>query len=121
NNIDVVEATRRGIRVGNTPGVLTEATADLAFALLISAARHVVAGHRYILDGQWKTWEPLGHIGQDLCGKTIGIVGMGRIGCAMARKCFGGWDMRVLYHDQYGNESAEGSCKAERVELGQVL
>lgn len=121
NNIDVAEATRRGIRVGNTPGVLTEATADLAFALLISAARHVVAGHRYILDGQWKTWEPLGHIGQDLCGKTIGIVGMGRIGYAMARKCFGGWDMRVLYHDQYRNEAAERDLSAVQVDFDTLL
>jgi glyoxylate reductase len=121
NNIDVAEATRRGIRVGNTPGVLTEATADLAFALLIAAARHVVAGHRYILAGQWKTWEPLGHIGQDLCGKTIGIVGMGRIGYAMAKKCFGGWDMRVLYHDQYRNEAAERELRATQVDFDTLL
>ncbi len=121
NNIDIAEATRRGIKVGNTPGVLTEATADLAFALLISAARHVVAGQQYILKGQWKTWEPLGHIGHDLCGKTIGIMGMGRIGYAMARKCFGGWDMRVLYHDQYPNEAAERDLKAVRVDFDTLL
>jgi len=121
NNIDIAEASRRGIRVGNTPGVLTEATADLAFALLISAARHVVAGQQYILNGQWKTWEPLGHIGQDLCGKTIGIVGMGRIGYAMAKKCFGGWDMRVLYHDQYPNDAAERDLKAVRVDFDTLL
>lgn len=121
NNVDVAEATRRGIRVGNTPGVLTEATADIAFALLIAAARHVVAGHRYVLDGQWKTWEPLGHIGQDLCGKTIGIVGMGRIGYAMAKKCHGGWDMRVLYHDRYRNESAERDFGAKQVEFDTLL
>lgn len=121
NNVDVAEATRRGIRVGNTPGVLTEATADLAFALLISAARHVVNGHRYVLDGKWKTWEPLGHIGQDLCGKTIGIVGMGRIGSAMARKCHGGWDMQVLYHDQYRNEAAERDLKAKQVDFDTLL
>jgi glyoxylate reductase len=121
NNIDVAEATRRGIRVGNTPGVLTEATADLAFALLISAARHIVAAHQYVLDGRWKTWEPLGHIGQDLCGKTLGIVGMGRIGCAMAKKCFAGWDMRVLYHDQYRNETAERDFKARQVEFETLL
>lgn len=121
NNVDVAEATRRGIRVGNTPGVLTEATADLAFALLIAAARHVVAGHRYVLDGQWKTWEPLGHIGQDLCGKTIGIVGMGRIGYAMAKKCVGGWDMKVLYHDQYRNEAAERDLRAVQVDFDTLL
>lgn len=121
NNIDVAEATRRGIRVGNTPGVLTDATADLAFALLISAARHVVAGHRYVLDGRWKTWEPRGHIGQDLCGKTLGVVGMGRIGHALAKKCFGGWEMRVLYHDQRRNEAAERDLKAIRVDFDTLL
>ncbi|HVX10804.1 MAG TPA: D-glycerate dehydrogenase [Pirellulales bacterium] len=121
NNIDIPEATRRGVRVGNTPGVLTEATADLAFALLIAAARHVVAGHRYVLAGHWKTWEPLGHIGQDLCGKTIGIVGMGRIGYAMAKKCFGGWDMRVLYHDHYCNEAAERDFHAVQVDFDTLL
>lgn len=121
NNVDVAEATRRGIRVGNTPGVLTEATADMAFALLISAARHVVAGHRYVLDGKWKTWEPLGHIGQDLYGKTLGIVGMGRIGYAMAKKCFGGWDMRVIYFDRYRNEAAESDFDARQVDFDTLL
>jgi glyoxylate reductase len=121
NNIDVAEATRRGIRVGNTPGVLTEATADLAFALLIAAARLVVAGHRYVLDGQWKTWEPRGHIGQDLCGRTLGIVGMGRIGYALAKKCFGGWDMRILYHDQRQSEIAERDFGAVQVDFDTLL
>jgi len=121
NNIDLDEATRRGVRIGNTPGVLTDATADMAFALLISAARHVVAGHRYVLEGKWKTWEPLGHIGVDLEQRTIGIVGMGRIGFAMARRCARGWDMRVLYHDQYPNEKAEKELGARRVDFDTLL
>ncbi|MEE9279069.1 MAG: NAD(P)-dependent oxidoreductase, partial [Myxococcota bacterium] len=87
NNVDVDEATRRGIRVGNTPDVLTDATADLAFALLISAARRIVQGQDYARAGEWRTWEPLGHIGQDLVGRTVGIVGLGRIGFAMAKRC----------------------------------
>ena len=107
NNVDVAEATLRGIRVGNTPDVLTDATADMAFALLISAARRIVEGQDYFRHGRWKTWEPLGHIGQDLWGRTVGIVGMGRIGLAMARRCRGGWRMRVLYHDQRANAAAE--------------
>src|SRR5262249_55252507 len=78
NNIDVAAATARGVAVGNTPGVLTDATADMAFCLLIAAARRVVEGHAYTLANQWKTWEPLGHLGQDLFGRTLGIVGMGR-------------------------------------------
>src|ERR1700730_16646195 len=80
NNIDVAAATARGIAVGNTPGVLTEATADMAFCLLIAAARRLVEGHQYAVSGAWKTWEPLGHLGQDLAGRTVGVVGLGRIG-----------------------------------------
>jgi glyoxylate reductase len=121
NNIDVPAATARGIAVGNTPGVLTEATADMAFALLISAARRIVEGHRYTVDGQWKTWEPLGHIGQDLSGRTVGIVGMGRIGLVMAKRCHGGWGMRVLYHDLYRNEQAERELGAKQVDLDTLL
>src|SRR5207253_8782546 len=72
NNVDVKAATERGIAVGNTPGVLTDATADMAFCLLIAAARRVVEGHQYTLAGKWKTWEPLGHLGQDPIGRTLG-------------------------------------------------
>ncbi len=121
NNIDIPEATKRGIRVGNTPDVLTDATADMAFSLLISAARRVVEGQDYIRAGKWKTWEPLGHIGQDLCERTLGIVGMGRIGMAMARRCRGGWNMRVLYHNRSRKEQAEQELGARRVELDELL
>ncbi len=121
NNVDVPEATRRGIRVGNTPGVLTEATADMAFSLMICAARRIIEASRYIQDGNWKTWEPMGHIGRDLCGKTLGIVGMGRIGYAMSKKCHGGWDMRVLYYDLYQNEQAEHDFDAKQVDLDTLL
>ncbi len=121
NNIDVPAATARGIAVGNTPGVLTDATADMAFCLLIAAARRVVEGHQYTLSGQWKTWEPLGHLGQDLAGRTLGVVGMGRIGYALARRCQRGWDMRVLYHDVYRSEKAEADLGAQRVDFDTLL
>ena len=121
NNVDVDEATRRGIRVGNTPDVLTDATADLAFALLISAARRIVSGQDYIRAGKWRTWEPLGHIGRDLSGATLGIVGMGRIGTALARRCRGGWGMQLLYHDRVANEIAEEELGAERVDFDTLL
>jgi glyoxylate reductase len=121
NNIDVPAATERGIAVGNTPGVLTDATADMAFCLLIAAARRVIEGHSYTLAGKWKTWEPLGHLGQDLAGKTLGIVGMGRIGYALAQRCRGGWNMTVLYHDVYANTRAEKDLGARRVELDTLL
>src|SRR5947209_8508767 len=103
NNIDVPAATARGVAVGNTPGVLTDATADLAFALLLAAARRLSEAQQYLLAGKWKTWEPLGHLGQDLVGRTLGIIGMGRIGTALAKRCHGGWDMRILYHDIHAN------------------
>jgi glyoxylate reductase len=121
NNIDVGEATRRGIRVGNTPDVLTDATADMAFALLICAARRIVEGQDFVRRAQWKTWEPLGHVGADLIGRTIGIVGMGRIGYAMATRCRGGWGMQVLYHDQCASEKAEQFLLARRVDLDTLL
>jgi glyoxylate reductase len=121
NNIDVKAATERGIAVGNTPGVLTDATADMAFCLLITAARRVVEGHAYTLSGKWQTWEPLGHLGQDLAGRTLGIIGMGRIGFALARRCQRGWDMRVLYHDVYRNEKAEQELGAAKVDLDTLL
>src|SRR5436190_23561238 len=107
NNVDVAAATERGICVGNTPDVLTDATADMAFCLLIAAARRVVQGHQYTLAGKWKTWEPLGHSGQDLAGRTLGVIGMGRIGYALATRCRGGWDMNILYHDVFASEKAE--------------
>jgi glyoxylate reductase len=121
NNIDVEEATHRGIRVGNTPDVLTDATADMAFALLISAARRITEGRDYIRHEKWMTWEPLGHIGVDLCGRTLGIVGMGRIGYAMAQRCHGGWGMQVLYHDNFRNEMAEQKLGAEQVDFDTLL
>ncbi len=120
NNINIPEATKRGIAVGNTPGVLTDATADMAFCLLISAARRVVEGHVYSCSGQWKTWEPLGHLGQDLVGATLGIVGMGRIGFAMAKRCKA-WDMNILYYDINDCPPAEQELGAKKVDFDTIL
>lgn len=98
DNIDVAACARRGIPVGNTPGVLTETTADLAWALLMAAARRLPEGDRYVRDGRWRTWGPLLLLGPDVHGATIGIVGFGRIGQAVARRAQG-FGMRILYHD----------------------
>ncbi len=98
DNIDVPECTRRGIPVGNTPGVLTETTADLAFALLMAAARRLPEGDRYVRGGKWKTWGPMLLLGPDIHGATIGIVGFGRIGQAVATRA-AGFGMTILYHD----------------------
>jgi len=98
DNIDVAACARRGVPVGNTPGVLTDTTADLAWTLLMAAARRVPEGDRYVRDGRWKTWGPLLLLGPDVHGATIGIVGFGRIGQAVARRA-AGFGMRILYHD----------------------
>lgn len=98
NNIDVPEATRRRIVVTNTPGVLTETTADLAWALLMAVARRVVEGDRFMRSGQFSGWSPTMLLGADVYGKTLGVVGLGRIGEAVVRRA-SGFSMRVLYHD----------------------
>jgi glyoxylate reductase len=121
NNIDVPAATARGVCVGNTPGVLTDATADMAFCLLIAAARRLLDGHEYGRAGKWKTWAPLGHLGQDLAGRTLGVIGMGRIGYALAKRCRFGWDMNVLYHDVQPNQKAEADLGARLVSLDDLL
>jgi glyoxylate reductase len=99
NNVDVGEATRRGVRVCNTPDVLTEATADLGFALLLSAARKVSDADRFVRAGSWTGWDPWGFLGVPVAGKTLGIVGMGKIGAGVARRSRG-FSMKVLYHNR---------------------
>lgn len=98
NNIDVDYATQRGIAVCNTPGVLTETTADLAWALLMDCARRIAESDRFVRAGKFAGWEPLLLLGHDVFGKTLGIVGMGRIGQAVARRA-AGFNMRVLFYD----------------------
>lgn len=95
-NIDVAAATARGIPVGNTPGVLAETTADVAWMLILAAARRALDGVRYIARGEWRTWNPLALLGMDVYGATLGIVGLGAIGAAVARRAQG-FNMRVLY------------------------
>jgi lactate dehydrogenase-like 2-hydroxyacid dehydrogenase len=96
DNVDLEAATRRGIPVGNTPDVLTETTADLAFALMLAAARRLVDGDRFVRDGQWVEWKPDLFLGHDVHGATLGIVGYGRIGKAVARRATG-FGMMVLH------------------------
>lgn len=120
DNIDVDACTKRGIKVGNTPGVLTETTADLAFALILAAARRLTEGDRAVRAGKWRTWSPLYMAGQDVHHATIGIVGMGRIGYEMARRATG-FEMTILYADQRPNPAAEHDFGARRVELPELL
>ena len=106
DNIDVAEATKRGIVVGNTPGVLTETTADFAFALLMAAARHVAEADAFTRKGQWKTWEPMLLLGQDIHHTTLGIIGLGRIGVELAQRARG-FNMKVLYYDEIRRSEKE--------------
>lgn len=121
NNIDVEEATKRGILVTNTPGVLRETTADLTWALLLAIARRIVEGDRFMRAGKYKGWAPMLLLGSDVYGKTLGIVGMGNIGQAVARRAIG-FDMKVLYTDMYQLPPlAEELINAEKVELDELL
>jgi len=121
DNIDVPAATARGILVTNTPEVLTETTADFAFTLLLATARRVVEGDAFLRSGQWNQWAIDLLCGQDAHGRTLGIVGIGRIGQAVARRAKG-FDMRVLYHDAARLEAeAERRLGVEFVELAVLL
>ena len=121
DNIDVEAATRKGIYVTNTPGVLTDTTADFAFALLMATARRIPEADRYVRGGKWKIpWGLLMFLGQDVWGKTIGIIGLGRIGSAVARRAKG-MNMRVLYYDIRRNEKLERELGAEYVDLETLL
>jgi lactate dehydrogenase-like 2-hydroxyacid dehydrogenase len=120
DNIDVPACTRRGIPVGNTPGVLTESTADLTWALLLAAARRVVEGVDYVRAGQWITWSPTTLLGPDVHGATLGIVGFGRIGQAVARRARG-FGMRILYHSRQRKPEVEAALTASYVDLDNLL
>ncbi|MFB5086615.1 D-glycerate dehydrogenase [Psychrobacillus sp. PGGUH221] len=120
NNIDVEAAKERGIIVTNTPGVLTETTADLAFSLLLATARRVTEAERDLRAGKWISWSPMQLTGMDVFGATLGIIGMGRIGEAVARRAKG-FDMKVLYHNRSRKIEAEEQFGFTYVELDALL
>jgi glyoxylate reductase len=119
DNIDIKAATDRKIPVGNTPGVLTETSADLAFALLMAAARRLGEGERYVKSGQWITWSPQLLLGCDIYGASLGIVGFGRIGQAVARRARG-FDMKIVYHGGSDTQAAQ-TLGAEERPLDELL
>lgn len=121
DNIDLAAATRKGILVTNTPDVLTETTADFAFALLLAASRRVVEAHRFVHSGQWRKWFIDLLVGHDVHHRTLGIFGMGRIGQAVARRGRG-FSMRILYHDAMrANEAIERELELEFTGKEQLL
>ncbi len=120
NNIDVDYAKRRGIVVVNTPGVLTETTADLAFALLLASARRVVEGHEFMLAGNFRGWEPMLLLGKEVHGATLGIIGAGRIGQALGRRAKG-FGMRILYFSRTRKPDFERETGAKFVSLEELL
>lgn len=121
NNVDLPAATARKIPVGNTPGVLTDATADIAVTLLLAAARRLGESAADAKAGRWITWEPTGWLGCDLVGRTVGIVGMGRIGFATAKRLHHGWGMKVLYTARSPKPDADRELGATHVDLDTLL
>jgi len=120
DNIDLGAATRAGVAVGHTPGVLTEATADLAFALMLAAARRVAGGDRMVRAGKWRTWGPRILLGPDIHGATLGIIGWGAIGRAMARRA-AGFGMRVLYVTRSRPQTDDNVPRARRTTMSRML
>lgn len=120
NNIDVEAAKELGITVTNTPDVLTETTADLAFALLLATARRITEAETMLREGQWKSWSPMQLTGMDIFGATLGVIGMGRIGEAAAKRAKG-FNMDVLYHNRTRKHGAEEMHGFEYAELDELL
>ncbi len=121
DNINVKAATAKGICVTNTPGVLTETTADYAFTLMVATARRIAEADKYVKSGQWKVpWGLMMLLGQDIWGKTLGIVGIGRIGSAVAKRAKG-FNMRIIYYDVFRNEQVEKELGIEYVPLEKLL
>jgi glyoxylate reductase len=119
DNVDVAAATDRGIPIGNTPGILTDATADMTFALLLAATRRVVEGDRLVKKGGWKTWSPDFMLGADLHSATLGIIGFGRIGRAVAHRA-SGFGMHIVYYDP-NPTTPEPGVEATPVDLDTLL
>ena len=121
DNINIPEATKLGIPIGNTPDVLSAATADIAFGLMISVSRKFFFNYKKIIDGGWGAFQPTAHLGQELFGKTLGIYGLGAIGMVMAQRCKGAYDMDIIYYNRNRNEEAERHLNARRVEFEELL
>ena len=121
DNVDVAEAIKLGIPIGNTPGVLSAATADAAFLLMLATSRKAFYLHKKIAKGEWGFFEPTANLGIELHGKTLGVFGLGNIGLEMARRCKGAYGMKVIYHNRSRNEAAEQELGAVWVSFEELL
>lgn len=121
DNIDIPEATSLGIPVCNTPNAMSDATADVAFGLMITTSRKMFYMHKMIAKGEWSYFRPKGFLGIELKNKTLGIFGMGRIGIEMAKRCKGAYNMKVLYHNRNANVEAEQLLGATLVSFDELL
>ncbi|MFA5903343.1 MAG: D-glycerate dehydrogenase [Desulfobacula sp.] len=121
DNIDMAAATRLGIPVGYTPGAMTDATADIAFGLMIAVARKMFFMHKTIINSQWGHFNPTGHLGMELTARTLGIFGLGRIGHKMAKCCKAAYGMNIIYHNRNRNITAEQDLDAVFVEFDDLL
>jgi len=121
DNIDITEATRLGIPIGNAPGAMSDATADVAFGLMIAVSRKMFYMHKSIAKGEWSYFKPKANLGFELKNKTLGIFGLGRIGMEMAMRCRGAYNMKVIYHNRKRNEEAEKMLNARFVSFDELL
>jgi glyoxylate reductase len=121
DNVDVAAAKKLNIPIGNTPGVLSAATADTAFLLMLAVSRKAFYSHKKIIKGEWKNYEPTPELGIEIQGKTLGVFGLGKIGLEMAKKCRGAYGMSVIYHNRSRNEEAEKEIGARYVSFEELL
>ena len=121
DNIEIPEATRLGIPIGYTPDAMSEATADIAFGLMIATARKMFYLHKSIIKGEWGYFRPNANLGMELKNKTLGVFGLGRIGMEMAKRCQGAYNMEILYHNRKPNPKAEKELGAESVDFKSLL
>lgn len=121
DNVDIKAATMRGISVGHTPDVLSKATADTAFLLMLATSRKAFYHHKRIGNGDWKFFEPMVNVGIDIHNKTLGIFGLGNIGFEMARLCKAAYSMDIIYHNRSNNEKAEKELGAKKVSFDELL
>ena len=121
DNIDIEEASKLGIPIGNTPGAMSEATADIAFGLMIATSRKMFFLHKTILKNEWDYFRPTANLGIDLKNKTLGIYGLGRIGMEMAKRCKGAYNMNIIYHNRKRNFDAEKNLDSKFVDFRSLL